>query len=191
MNELLNWFAGGDLRSDGMALEVAELVLQNPALLGDLMAGLSSPVDVVQGRTADSLEKVSRLRSDLILGYFDQLVAVTVSDSVPMVKVHLAMIFGNLSVYKARIKDISEVLLRLLEDQSVFVRSWAISSLCIVGRKYPDRKAPILEQIERQRKDKSIAICTQVDKAMRLLMDDRAPFPKGWLKSAELLKELD
>ena len=57
MNQLLNWLADGDLRSDGSATEVADLVLKNPHLLADLLEGLDEPNEVVRGHTAHALER--------------------------------------------------------------------------------------------------------------------------------------
>ena len=62
MNEILQWLAGGDLRSDGMANEAAEVILENPELIEELFEGLSSADEVVRGRTADALEKVGRTK---------------------------------------------------------------------------------------------------------------------------------
>ena len=53
MNTVLDWLSGGDLRSDGAADQATEAVLQHPALIGDLVAGLDSPDAVIKGRTAD------------------------------------------------------------------------------------------------------------------------------------------
>ncbi len=188
--ELLGWLGGGDLRSDGLATEVAAIVLQNSGLIPDLLEGLAHREDVVRGRAADALEKITRVRPDYLIEHLAIILEVAGNDPVPMVRWHLAMVLGHLAMYSESHALMVRVLFEMLGDESVFVRSWAISGLCVVGRKYPDYKAPILEQIERQRKDKSIAIRTRVETAIRLLMDDTAPFPKGWLKSAELLKEL-
>ena len=40
MNQILHWLAAGDLRSDGLSNEIVGIVLQNPALIADLMEGL-------------------------------------------------------------------------------------------------------------------------------------------------------
>lgn len=52
MNQLLEWLSGGDLRSDGMANEAADFVLAHPELLGELLAGLDQPEDLIRGRPA-------------------------------------------------------------------------------------------------------------------------------------------
>lgn len=66
MNQTLTWLSGSDLRSDGMANEAAQFVLDNPQVFENLFSGLPEPDDVVRGRTADALEKVSRGRPDLL-----------------------------------------------------------------------------------------------------------------------------
>jgi hypothetical protein len=69
VNQMLTWLSGGDLRSDGMANEAAQFVLENPQIIDDLMVGLNEPDDVIRGRTADALEKVARERPDLLIDH--------------------------------------------------------------------------------------------------------------------------
>ena len=75
MNTVLDWLSGGDLRSDGAADQAAEAVLQHPALIGDLVAGLDSPEAVIRGHTADALEKIARSRPDLTIWHLPLLLS--------------------------------------------------------------------------------------------------------------------
>jgi hypothetical protein len=59
--------AVGDLRSNGLANEVAERVLKDPRYCEVLIALLDDPDDVIQGRVADVIEKVARERPDLFV----------------------------------------------------------------------------------------------------------------------------
>jgi len=52
--------AVGDLRSDGLASEVAGLVLARPELLADLVSLLGDVHPAMRGHAADALERVSR-----------------------------------------------------------------------------------------------------------------------------------
>jgi hypothetical protein len=183
MNEILVWLSGGDLRSDGLADEVSAAVLQNPTLFDDLYAGLSESDDVIRGRTADALEKVSRQRPDLITAHILELVDLSSSDQVPMVKMHLAMIFGHLAIYEELIDMLQSALFDLLEAESVFAKSWAIVSLCIIGRVYPQKSDRIVNRISQLQADSSIAIRSRAGKALNLLTNPSASFPKGWIKS--------
>ena len=186
MNQVLTWLSGGDLRSDGMANEVASFVLDHPNAFEDLYSGLYEVKDVVRGRTADALEKVSRRRPDLLEVHFPEMVILAGTEHVPLVKMHLAMIFGHLAVYPELIGQLLSPLKDLLDDDSVFTRSWAIASLCIIGRKYPQECQPIINLLVPLQGDKSIAIRSKVRNGLRLLTDPNAKFPKGWIKSEHL-----
>jgi HEAT repeat protein len=186
MNQILDWLSGGDLRSDGFANEVAKSVLQNPQLFDDLYQGLSASDDVVRARSADALEKVTRERPDLIVEHLTDLKHLSHCDHVPMVKMHLAMIFGHLAPYPEHVNDLRSTLIDLLNDESVFTRSWAIVSLCIIARKYPGKNEDIIRRIVPLQEDKSVAIRSKVRKAVTILSDSAAPFPSGWIKSEQL-----
>lgn len=186
MNQLLEWLTGGDLRSDGQASEVADLVLQNPRLFDDLYAGLFVDDDIVRGRTAHALERISRSKPEHLVGHVDELVEMAKKDPLPMVRFHLAMLFGNLLIYPDQVETIKSVLLEMLGDESVFTRSWVISSLCILGRKYPREREALLQTLVPGLRDDSIAIRSRTEKAINLLTDERQPFPQGWIKSKYL-----
>ena len=186
MNQLLTWLSEGDLRSDGLSSEVAALVLEQPQLLPDLLEGLNASEDVIRGRTADALEKVARTKPEFIVDHLPKLIHVAQIDQVPMVKMHLAMLFGHLAVYEAHLSELLSGLLFLLEDPSVFTKSWAISSLCTLGRIYPYTRARIVDRIGKHGKSDSIAVRTRVQKALNLLLNEETPFPKGWIKSVHI-----
>jgi HEAT repeat protein len=190
MSQLLGWLSGGDLRSDGMANEVVKVVLENPGLFDELFTGLSEPDDVTRGRAADALEKVCRSRPDLFVDRLSELCQIVRQEQVAMARFHIAMILGHLAPYSDLVDDIAGMLLELLEDESAFVRSWAIVGLCIVGRKYPARAGGIVTRISSLQRDASAAVRSRARKAVNLLIDENAPFPKGWIKSRHLT-ELD
>ena len=183
---MLSWLAGSDLRTNGPANEVAEFILENPAAFEDLFAGLSEPDDVIRGRSADALEKVSRSRPDLTQEHLPEMSNLARQEQVPVVKMHLAMIFGHLAVYPDLVEQLKTMLLFQLKDTSVFTKSWAIASLSIIARKYPEECQTILNHLVPLQKDSSIAIRSRVKKAINLLTDPRAQFPKGWIKSVHL-----
>lgn len=186
MAQILEWLAGGDLRSDGLSNEAAAFVLEHPELFDDLFEGLSAQDDLIRGRAADALEKVARSRPDLLIGRLPELVRVAEGDQVAMVQMHVAMMLGHLAVYEERVDEILDTLLVLLSHKGVFVRSWAIASLCIVGVAYPDRRGAVVESILPLEQDPSVAIRTRVRKAMAALTREGVGVPKGWVKSQRL-----
>jgi len=188
MNQVLTWLSGGDLRSDGMADEVAHFILDNPGAFEDLYAGLTEADEVVRGRAADAIEKVSRSRPDLLVDHLPQIESLARKEQVPLVKMHLAMIFGHLAVYPELIEQLKPPLIDFLDDDSVFTRSWTIVSLCIIARKYPQECQGVIELLVPLLADGSIAIRSRVKKAINLLTDPTEQFPKGWIKSEHLLE---
>lgn len=181
MNDLLELLKGGDLRSDGHADEVAGDVIQDPELFPLLLDGLDEEDDVVRGRTAHSLEKVSRTRPELFDGLLSQLIEQALDDKLPMVKWHLAMLFVNLNLSEAEMGEVISTLYTLLEDESVFVKSWAISGLTILALDNPDKKEDITSKLKVLEEDKSAAVRNRISKAMKTL-ENGEPLPKGWLK---------
>lgn len=179
MNELLKKLTGGDLRSDGRANDVAEKVMKTPLLLPLLIEGLTEADDVVRGRTAHAVEKISRKMPEVVQPYTDILIALALKDELPMVKWHLAMIFGNI-ISEEKIDKMVSILIQLLKDESVFVKSWAIVSLCIIGQQYKGNHT-IIEHIKLLQEDESIAVRTKAKKALAVL-EGEEPLPAGWCK---------
>jgi len=183
MNALLRKLSGGDLRSDGRANEVAEEVIRTPELLEQLLEGLDEPDDLVRARTVHALERISRTNQELFREIMPRLISLSASDRIPMVRWHLAMIFGNTAFTVGDIEPIVFALQRLLKDESVFVGSWAISSLCLIGRRDNRRRRKIIRAIKALQQDKSIAIRARAAKALRALQNESEALPAGWSKA--------
>lgn len=180
------WLEGGDLRSDGAASQAAEAVLKNEGLMPDLVEGLDSADEVVCGRTMDAFEKIARKRPDLVLPYLPAILKLLETEKTLLARIHAAMLFGHLAVYKDVIPQVLPVLLNMLNERAVFTQSWAITGLCIIARKEPQYHAQIAARINGLRDDSSAALRTRVRYAMEILTDSRKPFPKGWVKSEKL-----
>ena len=116
MNDLLRMLSGGDLRSDGQADQVAEIVLENPGLFDDLIEGISVEDDLIRGRASHSLEKVARILPEPFLPYIDQLVDTARHETLAMARWHYAMIFANLAVFPPEVERFVPVLRDMLED---------------------------------------------------------------------------
>jgi hypothetical protein len=150
------------------------------------LESLESPDDVIRGRTADTLEKIGRTRPDLLRAHLPLMFTRATEDSVAMVRWHLTMLLGRMTVYDEEIGEIARMLLHMLPDESVFVRSWVIVSLCIVARVDTNHRDTILKRVRPMQADPSVAIRSKVRKALQILTDDHQPFPKGWIKSDHL-----
>jgi HEAT repeat protein len=186
MNELLQYLTGGDLRSDGNANEVASIILDNPNLISDLLDGLHEPNAVVRGRTADALEKVSRDKPEYLLQELSHFMQLAKDDPVPMVRWHAAMILTNLLALEQNVDKVGATLMVLLSDPNAFVKSWAITGLCLLGRKYPKKRKRIIAGLSNLQQDASIAVRHRVAKAISLLTSDQVTLPAGWVKSQRI-----
>lgn len=185
MNELLKMLTGGNLQSDGRANEVGDLAVRHPHLFSQLVEGLSESDDVIRARTAHALERISRTHPEKVLELLPRFMEMAVNDDVPMVKWHLAMIFGNLPLPREKVKMVISTLFRMLEDTSVFVKSWSIVSLTILARKHKATRKKIANKLRLLRNDQSVSIRSKVIKALKVLENDSEPIPAGWVKTGE------
>jgi len=172
--------------SDGDTDEVADLVLANPNPLPDLLEGLYLEGDLVRARTAHAIERVTRSKPELLSERFPELAQMAVNDRLPTLRRHIAMTLANPSVVKKLAGPITAALFEMFADKSVFVKSWAISSLCIIGRQFPHKRKVILTSLARLQNNPSPAIRTRARKAIQLLTNDHLPIPDGWVKSKHL-----
>jgi hypothetical protein len=103
-----------------------------------------------------------------------------------MVRWHMAMALGHLSVFPDRVPELADTLFFLLQDGSVSTRCWAIVSLCILARQYPELVERAVAAIAPLSDSASAALRAKVRYALPVLTDPTAPFPKGWVKSRRL-----
>jgi HEAT repeat protein len=182
MSTFSRMLSAGDLRSDGLANEVVRLVSENPALLADLMEEFGASNPAVRGHAADALEKIARVHPDEVARHLPTLIGLARHDSVAMVRWHLAMTFGHLAGLPEVAEQIQAPLLALLKDPSAFVRSWAITSLCITARTSPTKAGGIARAISPLARDQSAAVAKRARTALRVLTDPEARPPASWLK---------
>jgi len=185
MNELIQILSGGSLISDGRANEVADRVLANPELFDQLEEGLSESDPVIRARTAHAVERISRTHPEMLTGLLPKFIEMAIHDPVPMVKWHLAMIFGNLPLSAESVDEIILVLFRMLEDASIFVKSWAMVSLTVLGRQHTSFRKVIADHIRPLQKDRSVAIQSKAIKAVKILENDAELIPAGWIKQRD------
>jgi HEAT repeat protein len=183
MNELIKILSGGSLISDGRANEAADRVLANPQLFDQLVEGLSEPDSIIRARTVHALERISRIHPEMVEGLLPKFIEMAVHDPVPMVRWHIAMIFGNLPFPAESVDETISVLFRMLEDPSVFVKSWAMVSLAILGRQYTPMRSGITDHIRPLLDERSVAIRSKAIKAVKILENDGDPIPAGWIKA--------
>jgi HEAT repeat protein len=182
----VRWLGRGDLRSDGQANEVAALVTQQPELLPDLVDALRSGDPATRGHAADALEKFARSHPGALEAFLPSLISAATRDEVGMVRWHLAMVFGHTAMISETVDASTEALLELLTDKNALVRSWAITSLCIISRLHSKHTRAIVEAVSRMKRDRSAAVAKRASRAIELMTIPALPFPKGWIKSRHI-----
>lgn len=101
------------------------------------------------------------------------------------------MIFGNLPLPAESVDEIISVLFRMLEDASIFVKSWAIVSVTILGRQYTPIRKVIVDHIRLLLNDRSVAIRSKAIKSVKVLENDDEPIPAGWIKQRDRANNSD
>lgn len=183
MTSFLDLLEVGDLRSDGLANEVVRLVSAHPELLPDLLEALAAENPNVRGHAADALEKVARSRAAALLPHVDRLARQAISDDVPMVRWHLAMVLAHILAICHGPAGARRALVRLLSDPSPFVRSWAISGLTITSRDRPRWAHSAVRSISPLTRDPSPAVAKRARTAIRALTDPEFRIPRSWIKT--------
>ena len=182
MSLLIDKLKGGTLISDGNADQVAEDILVNPALFNQLLGCLKVEDDVIRARAAHALEKVSRNHLDWFISHLPLLTTLIQDDPVPMVRWHLIMLLTNLAPLSGNIDLIIDILINRLQDESAFVQCWAISGLCILGRRNSERTVEIIQSLKPLRNVYGTAVRSRASKAIDSLENPYLPIPKGWVK---------
>jgi HEAT repeat protein len=175
--------AVGDLRSDGLANEVAEAVCSHLELLPELIDALQRGKPSVRGHAADALEKVARKSPRTLIAFLGSLARQAQADEIAMVRWHLAMIMGHLAASRLSVPRCRRTLIAMLADPSPFVRCWAISSLAIIARQAPDSSSATLRSIAPLTKDRSPAVAKRARTAVRVLPEPGFDPPSSWIKT--------
>ncbi len=147
MDELLDMLAGGDLRSEGKADEVALRVIANPDELGLLAKGLSHDKKLIRARTCMALEIISRTDPELLLDSISKLIDLASTERTPQARWHLAEIFTNTELTSDQVALVIPILLEYLSDKSKIVAYCSVMALGKLGRNSP-HSATIIESIK-------------------------------------------
>ncbi|HSB89937.1 MAG TPA: hypothetical protein VLD63_07930 [Anaerolineales bacterium] len=190
MSDLARWLSREDLRSDGAANEVVEVVRRNPGFLSDLIDALSSSDPATRGHAADALEKLGRGHASDLRRHLPIFLKALRNDEVAMVRWHMAMLLGHLSRDLRLVPRLVAALVRAARDPSVFVQSWAVTSLCLIARQVPSRAGSIAGTIAPLTRSSSVALRGRARRALSLIANPTAPFPRGWIK-AQALKHFE
>jgi HEAT repeat protein len=149
INILAN-LSGGDRRSTGRSDEIVAVVLADPALFGQLIAGLSNPDPLIRMRTADAAEKVTLQRPELLQPYKEQLLDQVSAIEQQEVRWHVAQMLPRMELSPAERRQALNILLGYLEDESKIVKTFTMQGLADLAQQDPtlrDEVIPVLVEL--------------------------------------------
>ena len=108
MHAILEKLKGGDRRSIGRVDEVVNSVLGSAFLFEELINGLSSDDPILRMRTADAVEKVTRVRPELLAPHKKSLIRLAGDTDQQEVRWHMAQILPRLALKPDERRNIVE-----------------------------------------------------------------------------------
>jgi hypothetical protein len=142
---ILALLVGGDRRTIGRSDEVAAMVCRNPKRFSELIAGLWSTDSLVRMRSADAVEKVTRVHRELLKPYKKEMLGLMTEAREQELRWHLAAMVPRLPL-NARERGIAIVLLKsYLEDRSSIVKTCALQGLADLAQDDAGIRAGVIE----------------------------------------------
>lgn len=129
MHAILIKLQGGDRRSIGKVDEVVDLVLGSPPLFEELINGLFADDPVIRMRTADTVEKITLEKPDLLHPHKKKLIRLAGDTEQQEVRWHMAQILPRLILKSDDRKTIVEIFFAYLNDKSKIVVTFALQAL--------------------------------------------------------------
>lgn len=148
-DDLLERLTGGDRRSIGRADEVVGMVLEEPMRLAAIVAGLWHGDPVVRMRAGDVVEKVSRVRPDLVAVHREALLRLTGETDEQEARWHLLQTLPRLGLDGAGRAAVVAFAEGRLDDASRIVRVSALQALADLAADDATLAARVAELFER------------------------------------------
>ena len=165
--------SGGDLRSIGKVPEVLGILEKNPGRMNELVWCLESGDPVVRSRTADTLEKLTARRPDLLKPYKKVLLHEASVSVQQEVRWHMAQMLPRLPLTRRQIREVFSLLRSYLEDRSVIVRVCALQAIFELSLKDPSLRRAARELVEASCRTGAPALCARGRKLLTLIKEDK------------------
>jgi len=174
MHVLLNKLQGGDRRSIGKVDEVVDQVLRSVSLFEVLVEGLQVKDPLIRMRSADAVEKVTRVRPDLLKPYKKILIRLAGETDQQEVRWHLAQILPRLPLTPGDRQAIVDTLYAYLNDKSKIVVTFALQSLADLAAADKSLQPGVIRVLEEFTEIGSPAV---KNRGRKLLAKLKAPAP--------------
>lgn len=129
MKSILTELAGGDRRSIGQANHVVERICKTPALLADIVGGLTHDDPLIRMRCADVAEKVSAAHPEWLQPYKRTILSCAGRVQEKEVRWHMAQLIPRLKLSPSQRRAAIALLFTYCEDSSQIVKTCAMQAL--------------------------------------------------------------
>lgn len=133
MNSIVRKLKEGNLRHKGKSEEVVADVIKKPQLFRHVVAGLMNAEPGVRMRASDAVEKITRVRPELLQPYKKEFLNVFATIRQKEVRWHLAQILPRLELTKKERQKVFDILVSFLDDNSRIVKTFAMQVLADIA----------------------------------------------------------
>lgn len=168
-NLLLDKLALGDMRTTGKSDEVVQEVLSDVNRFDELFAGLEDARAGVRMRSADALEKVTRVKPELLHPYVDKLINIAESASQQEVQWHIAQMFEYAPLNRAQKEKAFEILVRYYNtSRSNIVKAFSLTALAHIAKGDPTFEKEIKALLEMASEHEAPSVRSRAKKIQKL-----------------------
>lgn len=169
MHSVLKKLQGGDRRSIAGVDEVVGDVLESTVLFDDLIDGFFDDDSVIRMRAADAVEKITRIRPDLLKPYKKKLIRLAGDTDQQEVRWHLAQILPRLVLTPTDRKTAVEIFFTYLNDKSKIVVTFALQALADFAMEDHGLRPRVVRVLKNLVETGSPAIKNRGQKLLRML----------------------
>ena len=167
MSNILNKLLGGDLRSIGDAHEVISDILKEPELFGEVFNGMRSDNPLIRMRSADVIEKVSRIHPEYLTSYKEEIIKEISEIEQQEVRWHVALIFSYLSLSAREKEIVYKKLVSWIENsKSKIVIANSLQALAYIFKKDEKYRLKMIKILEAAIVDGSPAVKARARKLL-------------------------
>jgi hypothetical protein len=149
MSKICDKLKGGDLRSIGKAEEVVTDILNDKNLFTEVFNGMLSDDALIRMRSADAIEKVSRLYPEYLQPFKQRLIDEISQVRQQEVRWHIAQMFSRLEFQKEEISQVVSLLIEWIDNsQSKIVKVNSLQALTDIAKKYNEIMFLAINKIE-------------------------------------------
>jgi hypothetical protein len=129
----------------GHAFDAAMLVLENPRLVGQLLACLWDENEYIAGRAADALETVAAESPRTVARYKQALLGLLAEARPIKLRWHLALVVTGMKLSRSECRRVAEILNSWLDDTSSIVKTCAMQGLAELTLQDPSLSDEVLD----------------------------------------------